>query len=105
MAIDTRILSFLVWGMGTLVLATYVLNAAVDEWNHWHDARGRRDMYIALGLWVVSLASTMSTAAVLFGEPGQGVRMFMIPLALGAFTYVVALMAWEAYQGRKHDGG
>ena len=96
----SRFIAFLIWGLGTFMLATYVLAGRLSDWRQREDARSRREVYEAAGLWIVSLATTTSVVLVLFNPPG-GLRSLMTAISLGAFTYVVAIMAVDTYRGRQ----
>jgi hypothetical protein len=100
MTIDTRLAVFVVWGLGTVFV--YTINVA-REARHWavhRDARARRDLLVAIGLHIVSLASAASILAVLFGEPGTSMRGLFVAISLGAYLGVGIVLATSA---RRHD--
>ena len=100
--IDGRIFSFLVWGLGVIIVSAIVL---LKRWrrfvNHRYDRRKsvraevRKDVMAGVALFLTSLGAGGATTLVLFGEPGTTLRTFFIALALGAFFGSLVVMATE----------
>lgn len=100
---DWRLLSFAVWGFGTMVLYGIVVSDRYGDWQRWHDHRSLRDLIEAAGLFMVSIACAGSVAMVLFGVPGSPVRGALIALALGGFTGVGILMVSDIRDRRDRE--
>jgi len=84
--LDTRLLAYAIWGIGTLFIYGLILARSVSGARRHHDARSRRELYGDLAYFIVALASSVSITFALFGEPGTGLRGLVIASALGAFT-------------------
>lgn len=85
MDIDTRLIVFAIWGVGTVLVYADVLRGAYHSFRGHRDARGRRELLASLALFIVSAASCLSIATVLFGPAGTGIRGLVTAIALGAF--------------------
>lgn len=96
--IDTRLLAYLIWGVGTLVVYSIVLWKRRRSYTRHRDARARRDVAEGIALWLVALAAAVAVTFVLFGEAGTGIRGWSAAVALGAFTACGAIMATERGQ-------
>ena len=83
------------WGGGTVFAYGRVLLVRRRAYALHHDRRARRDYLSAFGLFIVALLAGSAVGFVLFEEQGQGLRPFVITLALGAFLAVGILMATE----------
>lgn len=92
MTFDDRIVPFLLWGLGTVMLYSVNLSREVREWSLHRDRRGTRDALVAICLFLCALASCLSVATLLFGTQGDPIRRALGALALGAFTGVGVVM-------------
>ena len=109
-AIDTRIVAFLLWGGGTVAIYSIVLAQRIRHWRrtrrdrrHQERIEATRDVVAGFALWLVAFASGASTALVLFGTPGTGIRGLAIAIALGAFTGAGLVMASEDREAHSGD--
>jgi hypothetical protein len=84
--IDTRLLVFALWGIGTVIVYGDVLRGRYRAFRAHRDARGRRELYAAFALFLVAAASALSIFTVLFGPAGTGIRGLVVAISLGAFT-------------------
>lgn len=95
MIFDTRLLAYLIWGVGCLILFSIVLYHRWRAWRYHHDNRSLRDMIEGIALWIVSVASFLAITLILFGEAGTGIRGLFAGIALGSFAAVGLIMATE----------
>ncbi len=103
LGLDSRLLAFAVWGLGTVAIYGYVLWRRRHSYLVHHDARSRRDVVEALGLFLVALSAAASIWIVLFVTPGSGVRIFLTTVSLGAFLGVGLVMATESFSRDPDD--
>ena len=94
MTFDTRVLTFLLWGGGTLIVYGIVLWRAIIRWNIHRDVRARRELVIRLSLFITAFAAACSIAFVLF-DGASTIRAFLVALSLGAFSGAGIVMASE----------
>lgn len=97
---EARFLSFLVWGVGTVLVYLAVLVLVVRQWHDHKDARSRREVMSAGALFLTALGSAAAITLVLFGEAGTGPRSFAIAVALGCFTGAGIVMLETAWTRR-----
>ena len=93
--IDTRILAYLIWGVGCLLMYSIVLAKRRRKYLRHRDARALRDLLEGVTLWLVSLASSVAITLVLFGDGTSGLRGLVSAIALGAFAAGGFVMATE----------
>lgn len=83
--LDTRLIAYLIWGIGVVVVYGLLLRRRRRDWTVQRDSRSRRELYEAVAEFVTSLASCLAITFVLFGEAGTGIRGLMAATALGAY--------------------
>jgi hypothetical protein len=88
-----RLVTWLLWGWGTLALAGYVLQGRLRAYRLRHDARALRELLTAAGLFIVSLATTVSVSMATFAQGPTDARGLFVAIALGAFTGTLMIMA------------
>lgn len=93
--IDTRLFAFGIWGLGVVAVYGYVLWRRRKSWVLHHDARARRDLVEAIGLFMVALSAAASAWTILFIVPGVGIRVLLTAVSLGGFFGVGLVMATE----------
>lgn len=89
---DTRLLAFIVWGIGMVLVYGYVMLVRLRSWRLHHDSRSARDLAEAAGLFVVAAASAAWVFIALF-ENTAGARGILGSLAAGALLAVGLIMA------------
>ena len=93
---DFRVLTYIVWGIGTTLVYGYVLLRRMRAFRRRNDKRSRRELLTGIGLFLTAFASNLAVLVVLFArEAGQDARSFFVALALGAFFAVGVNMATE----------
>lgn len=102
--IDTRLFTFMVWGIGTVLVYAAVLALVIRQWRAHKDARSRREVMSAGALFLTALGAGAAIALVIFGEAGTGPRSFAIAVSLGAFTGAGLVMLETAWT-RRHVRG
>lgn len=95
MLMDLRLVSYLVWGVGTVLVYGIVLRKRRRSYRLHHDARAWRDLLEAVALFITALASLLAVTLVLFGPGGQGIRGLFVAMALGAYSAAGLVMASE----------
>lgn len=85
MNLDTRLLAYLVYGIGTVIVYGAVLYQRRRAWRLYHDGRARRDLLSGIALFLTAFATMLATTLVLFGQLATDVRGLLIAMALGAF--------------------
>ena len=83
--IDTKLLAYIIWGIGTVVVYGAVLLRRHRAYQLLRTRRSRQDLVAAIGLFVTALGSFLAITAIFFGEPGTSIRGFLVAVALGAF--------------------
>jgi hypothetical protein len=95
MDIDTRLLAYLLWGVGTTLVYGIVLRGRYRAFRVRLDPRARRELMVAFGLFLTALMANLAILLVLFGTPGTGIRGFAVAVALGAFAATGLVMATD----------
>ena len=103
LALDTRVVAYLVWGMGTTALYAFVMDGSYRDYILQRDRRARRELFEDIGLFLTALAANVAILLVLFGENGSNLRGFLVALSLGAFTGVGILKGTERYNRARSD--
>lgn len=95
--LDFRVLTYVIWGIGTTLVYGYVLLCRTRAFRRRHDRRSRRELMTGIGLFLTAFAANLAVLVVLFGrEAGQDARSFFVALSLGAFFAVGVNMATES---------
>lgn len=92
---DGRLLAYLLWGIGTVLVYGDVL---IKRWHSFRmhgDSRSRRELMAGFALFLTALCAGGAVWAVLFGEIGSSLRGGLSAIALGAFTGAGIVMATE----------
>lgn len=84
--LDSRLIAFALWGLGTVAVYADVLRVRLRSWALHHDRRGKREAMSGLALFLTALCSSVAIFLVLFGQAGSGIRGLFVAIALGAFT-------------------
>lgn len=84
--LDSRLIAFVLWGLGTVAVYADVLRVRLRSWQLHHDRRGKREALSGLSLFLTALCSSVSIFLVLFGQAGGGYRGIFVAISLGAFT-------------------
>lgn len=95
LTLDTRLLAYLVWGIGTTVVYAIVMDGSYRDYIIQRDKRSRRELFEDVGLFATAVASNLAIVMVLFVEQGSDFSRFLTALALGAFTGVGILKLTE----------
>ena len=95
MSVDTRLIAYVVWGIGTTLVYFIVLDTRYRAYLRRHDARSRRELQAGFGLFLTALAANLAILLVLFGEETANARGFLSALALGAFFATGIILATE----------
>lgn len=83
--LDLRLVSFAVWGLGTVIVYGDVLRVRYHSWSLHHDGRGKRELVSGFALFLTALTSAVSIFLVLFREV-DSLRGLFVAVSLGAFT-------------------
>lgn len=95
--LDFRLLTYIIWGVGTTLIYGYVLVRRARSYRRRLDTRSRRELMTAVGLFMTAFAANIAILVVLFGrEAGQDARSFFVALSLGAFFAVGVNLATES---------
>ena len=93
--IDTRVLTLIIWGVGTVAIYGIVLAQRFMAYRHHRDPRSRRELLEGFALFLVALGAASAIGFVLFGDAGDTPRGIATAIALGAFTGAGWVMASE----------
>jgi hypothetical protein len=88
LAVDTRIVAYLLWGLGTTVIYAVVMDGSYRDYILQRDRRAKRELFEDIGLFATALCSNIAILMVLFEQGSSEPRQFAVALALGAFTGV-----------------
>lgn len=94
--LDVRLLTYVIWGIGTTLVYGYVLLRRGRAYRRRHDRRARRELLTAIGLFLTAFAANFAILVVLFVPQGQDVRGFFVAFALGAFSAVGVNLATDS---------
>lgn len=83
--IDTRLLAYLVWGVGTVIVYLVVLYRRRIAYARLHTRKALQDLVSSFALFITALCSFLAITGVFFTEMGAGIRGFFVAIALGAF--------------------
>lgn len=95
LTLDTRLLAYLVWGIGTTVVYAIVMDGSYRDYIVQRDKRSRRELFEDVGLFGTAICSNLAIVVVLFVEQGSDWSRFLVALALGAFSGVGVLKLTE----------
>jgi rhamnogalacturonyl hydrolase YesR len=93
--IDTRVLAFVVWGLGTVLAYAYVMDGRYRTFLTRRDRRSVREFSASVALFLTALASSIAIGLSLWNEDGEAARQFFSALALGAFFAAGVVMATD----------
>jgi hypothetical protein len=101
--LDTRLVAYLVWGVGTTLVYGYVATGSYGDYVQQRDRRARRELIEDVGLFLTAITANLAIVMVLFGEQGGNMRGFLVALSLGAFTGVGILKGTERFNRKRND--
>lgn len=93
---DGRLLTYgiyLAWAVASVIAWGKVLHDGIEFYRTWHDARARRALVDAIGLFLVAAACFFSLVVLIFGQSVVGLRGFALAVALGSFLAVGIIKA------------